>query len=46
MEELSLFTTSINGSTKEEKINDIVDAMYSLADTDCDFNGENGEGYL
>lgn len=43
---LSLFTASIEGSTKQEKIDDVVNAMCSFADTDCDFNGENGIGYL
>lgn len=43
---LSLFTASIEGSTKQEKIDDVVNAMCSFADTDCDFNGENGMGYL
>lgn len=42
MAELSLFTAPIEGSTKQEKIDSVVDAMCSFADTDCDFNGENG----
>lgn len=43
---LSLFTASIEGNTKQEKIDSVVDAMCSFADIDCDFNGENGVGYL
>lgn len=43
---LSLFTASIEGNTKQEKINNVVEAMCSFADIDCDFNGENGPDYL
>lgn len=46
MTELSLFTAAIEGSTKQEKIDDIIKAMCSFSDTDCDFNGENGPDYL
>lgn len=46
MTELSLFTAPVEGSTKQEKIDSIVNAMCSFSDTDCDFNGENGEDYL
>lgn len=46
MAELSLFVASVEGSTKQEKIDSVVDAMCSFSDTDCDFNGENGMGYL
>lgn len=42
MTELSLFTAPIEGSIKQEKVDSVVDAMCSFADTDCDFNGETG----
>ena len=41
MVELSLFVASVDGT-----VDGVVTALASFADTDCDFNGENGLGYV